>query len=71
MLDRDPLFEEAKQLIIKDGYISQAQLQIHFIIGYNRSGRITDQLEEAGIISEFLGLGKGDLGGDRKILIKS
>lgn len=66
---KDAYFEEAKELILKEGYFAQSLLQRHFKIGYNRAGRITDQLEKAGIISEFLGLGKGDNCYDRKILI--
>ncbi len=53
--ERHPLYEEAKELVIKDGYCRGSQLQQHFKIGYNAAGRIMDELESAGVISEYTG----------------
>jgi DNA segregation ATPase FtsK/SpoIIIE, S-DNA-T family len=47
---RDDLFEEAARLIIQNGEGSTSLLQRRFHLGYNRAGRIMDQLEEAGIV---------------------
>ncbi len=47
---RDPLFEEAARLIVANQQGSTSLIQRKFSIGYNRAGRIVDQLEIAGII---------------------
>lgn len=52
---RDPLFEEAARLIVANQQGSTALIQRKFSIGYNRAGRIVDQLEVAGIIGPFEG----------------
>lgn len=47
---RDSLFEEAARMIVLSGQGSTSMLQRKFEIGYNRAGRIMDQLEAAGIV---------------------
>lgn len=47
---RDPLFEEAARLLIYHQQGSTSLIQRKFSIGYNRAGRIMDQLERAGIV---------------------
>lgn len=46
----DPLFEEAARLLIYHQQGSTSLIQRKFSIGYNRAGRIMDQLEKAGIV---------------------
>lgn len=46
----DPLFEEAARLLIYHQQGSTSLIQRKFSIGYNRAGRIMDQLEHAGIV---------------------
>ena len=53
--DRDPLFEEAAKLVIRQQTASVSLLQRRLKIGYARAGRIIDQLEAAGVISQFDG----------------
>ena len=55
MDDRDPLFEEAAQLIVQHQQGSASLLQRRLKLGYNRAGRIIDQLEAAKIIGPFEG----------------
>ena len=50
-LDLDPLFEEAKQVVLTDRKTSISYLQRKLQIGYNRSANIIDQLEQAGVLS--------------------
>ncbi len=52
---RDALFEEAARLIVANQQGSTSLIQRKFSIGYNRAGRIVDQLEVAGIIGPFEG----------------
>lgn len=55
MSKRDALFEEAARLIVANQQGSTSLIQRKFSIGYNRAGRIVDQLEVAGIIGPFEG----------------
>lgn len=48
--DRDTLFEECARFIITAEQASTSSLQRRFSIGYNRAGKIMDQLEAAGIV---------------------
>jgi len=50
MSKRDPLFDDAARLIVSSQQGSTSSIQRKFSIGYNRAGRIVDQLEAAGII---------------------
>ena len=53
--DRDPLFDEAARLIVIQQQGSTSLIQRKFSIGYNRAGRLMDQLEAAGIVGPFEG----------------
>ncbi|OUO53066.1 cell division protein FtsK [Parabacteroides sp. An277] len=48
--DRDPLFDEAARLIVIQQQGSTSLIQRKFSIGYNRAGRLMDQLEAAGVV---------------------
>ncbi|WP_245625847.1 DNA translocase FtsK [Marinifilum fragile] len=52
---RDALFEEAARLVVTSQQGSTSGIQRRFSIGYNRAGRIVDQLEAAGIVGPFEG----------------
>lgn len=52
---RDPMFEEAARLLVAHQQGSTSLIQRKFSIGYNRAGRIMDQLEVAGIVGPFEG----------------
>ena len=51
----DPLFEDAARLIVRDQSGSTSLIQRKFAIGYNRAGRLMDQLEKAGIVGSAMG----------------
>jgi S-DNA-T family DNA segregation ATPase FtsK/SpoIIIE len=53
--DRDPLFDEAAKLIVLHQQGSTSLIQRKLKLGYNRAGRIVDQLEAAGIVGPFEG----------------
>ncbi len=53
--DRDSLFEEAARIVVSHQQGSASLLQRKLKLGYNRAGRIVDQLEAAGIIGPFEG----------------
>ena len=52
---RDPMFEEAARLVIQHQQGSTSLIQRKLSIGYNRAGRLIDQLEAAGIVGPFEG----------------
>ena len=51
----DPLFEDAARLIVIHQQGSTSSIQRKFAIGYNRAGRLMDQLEKAGIVGPAQG----------------
>jgi len=53
--DKDPLFEEAARLLVIHQQGSTSLIQRKFSIGYNRAGRLMDQLEAAGIVGPTQG----------------
>jgi DNA segregation ATPase FtsK/SpoIIIE, S-DNA-T family len=53
--NRDPMFEEAARLIVMHQQGSTSLIQRKMKLGYNRAGRIIDQLEAAGIVGPFEG----------------
>ena len=61
--DRDPLFEEAARWIVQSDTASTSSLQRRYEIGYNRAGRLMDQMEAAGIVGPAMG------GKPRKVLL--
>lgn len=53
--NRDDLFEEAARIIVVHQQGSTSLLQRRLNLGYNRAGRLIDQLEKAGIVGPFKG----------------
>ncbi len=53
--NRDDLFEEAAKIIVVNQQGSTSLLQRRLNLGYNRAGRLIDQLEKAGIVGAFKG----------------
>ena len=53
--DLDPMFEEAARLIVGSNHGSTSSIQRKLQLGYNRAGRIMDQLESLGIVGEANG----------------
>lgn len=63
--DRDVLFEEAARFIVTSQTASTSSLQRRYSIGYNRAGKIMDQMEAAGIVGPSQG------GKPRQVLVDS
>lgn len=63
--DRDPLFDECARLVVSSGVASTSSLQRRYSIGYNRAGKIMDQMEAAGIVGPSQG------GKPRQVLVDS
>ena len=63
--NRDALFDDAARLVVSHQTGSTSNIQRRMKIGYNRAGRIIDELEAAGIVGPFEGSKA------RKVLIKN
>lgn len=55
LADKDPLFEDAARLVVQNQMGSTSLIQRRMKLGYNRAGRLMDQLEIAGIVGPNLG----------------
>lgn len=55
LTDRDDMFDEAARLIVAHQQGSTSLIQRRLKLGYNRAGRIIDQLEQAGVVGPFSG----------------
>lgn len=53
--ERDSLFEEAAHIVVQTQQGSTSMIQRKLKLGYNRAGRIIDQLEAAGIVGPYMG----------------
>lgn len=53
--DRDDMFEDAARIIVQNQMGSTSLIQRRLKLGYNRAGRLMDQLEDAGIVGPNLG----------------
>lgn len=60
----DPLYNEAKQIVVSAGKASTSYLQRRLKVGYSRAARLIDMLEEHGVI------GPGDGAKPREVLLK-
>jgi S-DNA-T family DNA segregation ATPase FtsK/SpoIIIE len=55
LTNRDEMFDDAARLVVANQQGSTSMIQRKFSIGYNRAGRIMDQLEAAGIVGQSEG----------------
>lgn len=55
LVNRDKLFEDCARTVVQTQSGSTSNLQRRFNLGYNRAGRIMDQLEAAGIVGPAMG----------------
>ena len=53
--DWDPLLEECARMVVSSNKASTSNLQRHFSLGYNRAGKIMDQMESLGIVGPSQG----------------
>lgn len=63
--EKDPLFDQAVDIVSREGKASTSFIQRHLRIGYNRAAGIIDQMEKEGIVSPANHVGK------REVLVRT
>ncbi len=59
--EADPLYDQAVQIVLQNRKASISLVQRHLRIGYNRSARLLDQMEKAGLVSPLASNGNRDI----------
>ena len=59
--ESDPLYDQAVQIVLQNRKASISLVQRHLRIGYNRSARLLDQMEKAGLVSALSSNGNRDI----------
>ena len=59
--ERDPMYDQAVEIVLKNRKASISLVQRHLKIGYNRSARMLEEMEKAGLISAMSGSGQREI----------
>ena len=59
--DKDPMYDQAVEIVLKNRKASISLVQRHLKIGYNRSARMLEEMEKAGLISVMSGSGQREI----------
>ncbi|MDP2820348.1 MAG: DNA translocase FtsK 4TM domain-containing protein [Polaromonas sp.] len=59
--DKDPMFDQAVEIVLKNRKASISLVQRHLKIGYNRAARMLEEMEKSGMISAMSGSGQREI----------
>ena len=59
--EKDPMYDQAVEVVLKNRKASISLVQRHLKIGYNRSARMLEEMEKAGLISTMSGSGQREI----------
>jgi DNA segregation ATPase FtsK/SpoIIIE, S-DNA-T family len=59
--EKDPMYDQAVEIVLKDRKASISYVQRKLKIGYNRSANLLEQMEQAGLVSAMSGSGQRDI----------
>jgi DNA segregation ATPase FtsK/SpoIIIE, S-DNA-T family len=59
--EKDPLYDQAVEVVLKNRKASISLVQRHLKIGYNRAARLVEDMEKAGLVSAMNGAGQRDI----------
>ena len=59
--EKDPLYDQAVEIVLKNRKASISLVQRHLKIGYNRSARLLEDMEKAGLVSSLSSNGQRDI----------
>jgi S-DNA-T family DNA segregation ATPase FtsK/SpoIIIE len=59
--EKDPLYDQAVEIVLKNRKASISLVQRHLKIGYNRAARLVEDMEKAGLVSAMSGSGQREI----------
>ncbi|MBA4326954.1 MAG: cell division protein FtsK, partial [Polaromonas sp.] len=59
--DKDPMYDQAVEIVLKNRKASISLVQRHLKIGYNRAARMLEEMEKSGMISAMSGSGQREI----------
>ncbi|MEJ7929202.1 DNA translocase FtsK 4TM domain-containing protein [Ramlibacter sp. AN1015] len=59
--EKDPMYDQAVEIVLKNRKASISLVQRHLKIGYNRAARLVEDMEKAGLVSAMNGAGQRDI----------
>ncbi len=59
--EKDPMYDQAVEIVLKNRKASISLVQRHLKIGYNRAARLLEEMEKAGMVSAMSGSGQRDI----------
>ena len=59
--EKDPMYDQAVEVVLKNRKASISLVQRHLKIGYNRAARLVEDMEKAGMVSAMNGAGQRDI----------
>ena len=59
--DKDPMYDQAVEIVLKNRKASISLVQRHLKIGYNRSARMLEEMEKSGLVSAMSGSGQREI----------
>jgi S-DNA-T family DNA segregation ATPase FtsK/SpoIIIE len=59
--EKDPIYDQAVEVVLKNRKASISLVQRHLKIGYNRAARLVEDMEKAGLVSAMSGSGQREI----------
>jgi S-DNA-T family DNA segregation ATPase FtsK/SpoIIIE len=59
--EKDPMYDQAVEVVLKHRKASISLVQRHLKIGYNRAARMLEEMEKAGVVSSMSGSGQREI----------
>jgi S-DNA-T family DNA segregation ATPase FtsK/SpoIIIE len=59
--EKDPMYDQAVEVVLKNRKASISLVQRHLKVGYNRAARLVEDMEKAGLVSAMSGSGQREI----------